>query len=170
MRRLCSRVGRLEKNFLVHERPNNLFVIVFDIIEDQNKVLRVGQWWYQQAPIVAQPYDGVKSLKNVQNIPLRYEIPETFHLLDQLQVVISRLCSSLFLVSGHGFYFDVDNAGVIVNPKGEMKGSAITGPIGKECADLSPRIASAANAICTLDEYGNSHVVFELTIVLSCRL
>ncbi|KAF6169780.1 hypothetical protein GIB67_034172, partial [Kingdonia uniflora] len=40
-----------------------------------------------------------------------------------------------------------DNTGVIVNPKGEMKGSAITGPIGKECADLWPRIASAANAI-----------------------
>ncbi|KAK9726432.1 hypothetical protein RND81_05G214800 [Saponaria officinalis] len=36
---------------------------------------------------------------------------------------------------------------VIVNPKGEMKGSAITGPIGKECADLWPRIVSAANAI-----------------------
>ncbi|KAL8171305.1 hypothetical protein V2J09_023109 [Rumex salicifolius] len=43
-------------------------------------------------------------------------------------------------------YFE-NNAGVIVNPKGEMKGSAITGPIGKECADLWPRIASAANAI-----------------------
>ncbi|KAJ8445022.1 hypothetical protein Cgig2_029216 [Carnegiea gigantea] len=66
-------------------------------------------------------------------------------------------------------YFE-DNAGVIVNPKGEMKGivtvvdmifllgkpgtnviclygSAITGPIAKECADLWPRIASAANAI-----------------------
>ena len=27
-------------------------------------------------------------------------------------------------------YFE-DNAGVIVNPKGEMKGSAITGPVGK---------------------------------------
>ena len=33
-----------------------------------------------------------------------------------------------------------------MNLKGEMKGSAITGPIGKECADLWPRIASAANA------------------------
>eukprot|EP00899_Mesostigma_viride_P023485 jgi/Mesvir1/4320/Mv18356-RA.1 len=43
-------------------------------------------------------------------------------------------------------YFE-DNAGVIVNPKGEMKGSAITGPVGKECADLWPRIASAANSI-----------------------
>jgi len=34
-------------------------------------------------------------------------------------------------------YFE-DNAGVIVNPKGEMKGSAITGPVGKEAADLWP--------------------------------
>ncbi|XP_058078677.1 large ribosomal subunit protein uL14x/uL14z/uL14y-like [Magnolia sinica] len=40
-----------------------------------------------------------------------------------------------------------DNVGVIVNPKGEMKGSAIIGPIGKECADLWPHITSAANAI-----------------------
>lgn len=38
-------------------------------------------------------------------------------------------------------YFE-DNAGVIVNNKGEMKGSAITGPVAKECADLWPRIAS----------------------------
>ena len=30
---------------------------------------------------------------------------------------------------------------------GIVVGSAITGPIGKECADLWPRIASAANAI-----------------------
>mmetsp|Transcript_39790 Transcript_39790/g.98491 ORF Transcript_39790/g.98491 Transcript_39790/m.98491 type:complete len:141 (-) Transcript_39790:146-568(-) len=43
-------------------------------------------------------------------------------------------------------YFE-DNAGVIVNPKGELKGSAITGPVAKECADLWPRIASAANSI-----------------------
>ncbi|KAK9289207.1 hypothetical protein L1049_017681 [Liquidambar formosana] len=43
-------------------------------------------------------------------------------------------------------YFE-DNAGVIVNPKGEMKGSAITSPIGKECADLWPRIASATYSI-----------------------
>merc|ERR1712098_531372 len=43
-------------------------------------------------------------------------------------------------------YFE-DNAGVIVNEKGEMKGSAITGPVGKECADLWPRIASAAGTI-----------------------
>eukprot|EP01126_Amoeba_proteus_P003695 TRINITY_DN1122_c0_g2_i4.p1 TRINITY_DN1122_c0_g2~~TRINITY_DN1122_c0_g2_i4.p1 ORF type:complete len:142 (+),score=18.54 TRINITY_DN1122_c0_g2_i4:231-656(+) len=47
---------------------------------------------------------------------------------------------------GVHIYFE-DNAGVIVNPKGEMKGSAITGPVAKECADLWPRIASAAGTI-----------------------
>jgi large subunit ribosomal protein L23e len=40
-----------------------------------------------------------------------------------------------------------DNAGVIVNPKGEIKGSAITGPVAKECADLWPRIASTAGTV-----------------------
>ncbi|KAJ6554075.1 ribosomal protein, large subunit [Mycena sp. CBHHK59/15] len=42
-------------------------------------------------------------------------------------------------------YFE-DNAGVIVNPKGEMKGSAITGPSQKN-ADLWPRIASNAGTV-----------------------
>ena len=40
-----------------------------------------------------------------------------------------------------------DNAGVIVNEKGEMKGSAITGPVAKECADLWPRISGTAQTI-----------------------
>ena len=40
-----------------------------------------------------------------------------------------------------------DNAGVIVNPKGEMKGSGISGPVAKECADLWPRVSSNAGAI-----------------------
>ncbi|KAJ2784104.1 60S ribosomal protein L23 [Coemansia javaensis] len=43
-------------------------------------------------------------------------------------------------------YFE-DNAGVVVNPKGEMKGSAITGPVGKECADIWPRIASNSGTV-----------------------
>lgn len=43
-------------------------------------------------------------------------------------------------------YFE-DSAGVIVNPKGDMKGSAITGPVAKECADLWPRIASNAGTV-----------------------
>merc|ERR1739847_141265 len=37
------------------------------------------------------------------------------------------------------FIYFVDN-------KGEMKGSAITGPVAKECADLWPRIASNASS------------------------
>jgi large subunit ribosomal protein L23e len=45
------------------------------------------------------------------------------------------------------FIFFEDNAGVIVNPKGEMKGSAVSGPVAKECADLWPRIASASGSI-----------------------
>jgi len=40
-----------------------------------------------------------------------------------------------------------DNAGVIANPKGELKGSAISGPVAKECADLWPKIASTASCI-----------------------
>lgn len=40
-----------------------------------------------------------------------------------------------------------DNAGVIVNIKGEMKGSTITGPVAKECADNWPRIASNAGSV-----------------------
>ncbi|KAJ8126739.1 hypothetical protein O1611_g6899 [Lasiodiplodia mahajangana] len=43
-------------------------------------------------------------------------------------------------------YFE-DNAGVIVNVKGEMKGSAITGPVGKESAELWPRVASNAGVV-----------------------
>ena len=49
-------------------------------------------------------------------------------------------------VNGTFLYFE-DNAGVIVNSKGEMKGSAVTGPVGKEAADLWPKIASAAGSI-----------------------
>lgn len=48
---------------------------------------------------------------------------------------------------GYFIYFE-DNAGVVANNKGEMKGSAITGPVGKECAELWPKISAAATAIC----------------------
>jgi large subunit ribosomal protein L23e len=48
---------------------------------------------------------------------------------------------------GTFIYFE-DNAGVIVNEKGEMKGSAVTGPIAKECAEIWPKVASAAPAVC----------------------
>merc|ERR1719450_1367989 len=47
---------------------------------------------------------------------------------------------------GISIYFE-DNAGVVVNVKGKMKGSAITGPVAKECAELWPKIASNASSI-----------------------
>ena len=50
-------------------------------------------------------------------------------------------------VDGGGFVYFEDNAAVIVNAKGDMKGSAISGPVAKECADLWPRIASAAGTV-----------------------
>lgn len=47
---------------------------------------------------------------------------------------------------GSWIYFE-DNAGVIINELGEMKGSAITGPVAKEAAELWPKIASKAQAV-----------------------
>ena len=47
---------------------------------------------------------------------------------------------------GTFIYFE-DNAGVIVNNKGEMKGSAVSGPVAKECADMWPRVASNSGSI-----------------------
>ncbi|KAJ1670311.1 60S ribosomal protein L23A, partial [Coemansia sp. RSA 25] len=63
-----------------------------------------------------------------------------------MPAVIVRQRKSWRRKDGVFIYFE-DNAGVIVNPKGEMKGSAITGPIGKECADLWPRIASNSGTV-----------------------
>ena len=47
---------------------------------------------------------------------------------------------------GYFIYFE-DNAGVIVTPKGDMKGSAITGPVAKECAELYSKISSNAGSV-----------------------
>jgi len=40
-----------------------------------------------------------------------------------------------------------DNAVVIVNDKGETKGSEIKGPVAREAAERWPRIAAAATTI-----------------------
>ena len=47
---------------------------------------------------------------------------------------------------GYFVYFQ-DNAGVIVSNKGELKGGSILGPVAKECADLWPKIAAAAESV-----------------------
>merc|ERR1711963_122113 len=52
-----------------------------------------------------------------------------------MPAVIVRQRKSIRRKDGVFIIFE-DNAGVIVNNKGEMKGSAIAGPVAKECADL----------------------------------
>lgn len=47
---------------------------------------------------------------------------------------------------GVWIYFQ-DNAGVIINPKGELKGSSITGPVAKEAADRWPKISTTAECV-----------------------
>ncbi|CAD2216653.1 large subunit ribosomal protein L23e [Angomonas deanei] len=63
-----------------------------------------------------------------------------------LNAVIIRQRKSWRRKDGTVLYFE-DNAGVIVNPKGEMKGSTIAGPVAKESADLWPKISTHAPAI-----------------------
>merc|ERR1719371_4174 len=60
--------------------------------------------------------------------------------------VIVRQRKSFRRKEGIFIHFE-DNAGVIVNNKGEMKGSAVSGPVAKECAELWPRIASNSGSI-----------------------
>lgn len=45
------------------------------------------------------------------------------------------------------FIYMEDNACIITNPKGEMKGSQITGPVCKEAAELWPKVSSNSDAI-----------------------
>ena len=63
-----------------------------------------------------------------------------------IPAVVIRQRKAYLRKNGMFIYFE-DNAGVIVNPKGEMKGSAITGPVAKECADFWPKIASNAGSV-----------------------
>ena len=64
-----------------------------------------------------------------------------------MPAVIVRQRKSIRRREGYFLYFE-DNAAVIVNNKGEMKGQNVTGPVAKECAELWPRIASHAGSIC----------------------
>merc|ERR1712134_249191 len=63
-----------------------------------------------------------------------------------MPAVIIRQKKNIRRREGYFLYFE-DNAGVVVNPKGEMRGSAITGPVAKECSDLWPKIAGHAGSI-----------------------
>ena len=72
--------------------------------------------------------------------------PQSSLFLSVLQAVVIRQRKAFRRKDGTFVYFE-DNAGVIVNNKGEMKGSTITGPVAKECADLWPRIAANAGSV-----------------------
>lgn len=50
----------------------------------------------------------------------------------------------------------------IVNPKGEMKGSAITGPVGKEAAELWPVCIS--ERIATREPHTNDSPAYRLQL------
>lgn len=63
-----------------------------------------------------------------------------------MPAIIVRQRKSFRRKEGVFIHFE-DSAGVIVNNKGEMKGSAVSGPVAKECAELWPRIASNAGSI-----------------------
>ena len=63
-----------------------------------------------------------------------------------LCAVIVRQRKSWRRRDGYFIYFQ-DNAGVIVSNKGDMKGNSILGPIARECADLWPKLAAAAESV-----------------------
>jgi large subunit ribosomal protein L23e len=63
-----------------------------------------------------------------------------------MPAIIVRQRKSFRRKEGVFIHFE-DSAGVIVNNKGEMKGSAVSGPVAKECAELWPRIAASAGSI-----------------------
>merc|ERR1712005_6309 len=66
-----------------------------------------------------------------------------------MPAVVVRQCKTWRRKDGVFIYFE-DNAGVIVNEKGEMKGSAVTGPVAKECAEFWPKIASACGKLISI--------------------
>lgn len=57
-----------------------------------------------------------------------------------------------------------DNAGVIVNPKGEMKGSAVTGPIAKE---VRTHACTHAARLPAINCFGHARG-WQLTVALRC--
>jgi large subunit ribosomal protein L23e len=82
-----------------------------------------------------------------------------------MPAVIVRQSKPWRRADGMYLYFE-DNAGVIVNPKGEMKGSAITGPVGKEAAELWP-VSICAFLRVALEHKANATAAY--CIQLRCR-
>jgi len=63
-----------------------------------------------------------------------------------LRAIIIRQRQIIRRYDGSRIMFE-DNAGVIISPDGDPKGSDIRGPIAREAAELFPRVASLASQI-----------------------
>jgi large subunit ribosomal protein L14 len=63
-----------------------------------------------------------------------------------LKAVIIRQKRMFRRVDGTRLCFE-DNAGVIVSPEGEPKGTEVRGPVAREAAEVFPRLASIASLI-----------------------
>ncbi len=75
-------------------------------------------------------------------------VMRNFHDSEVMIGIVSRIHSSPMSSSILIFYVRILILILqIVNAKGEMKGSAITGPVGKEAAELWPRIASNSGVV-----------------------
>lgn len=91
-----------------------------------------------------------------------------------MPAVIVRQSKPWRRADGVFLYFE-DNAGVIVNPKGEMKGSAITGPVAKEAAELWPvrppdPVRGRSNKVLTICSVSPPTPVSSCEVSLSCFL
>ncbi len=62
------------------------------------------------------------------------------------EAVVVRQRRSYHRADGMSIQFE-DNAAVIITPEGDMKGSAIKGPVAREAAERWPRIAATASMI-----------------------
>jgi large subunit ribosomal protein L14 len=63
-----------------------------------------------------------------------------------LKAVIIRQKRMFRRIDGTRLCFE-DNAGVIVSPEGEPKGTEVRGPVAREAAEVFPRLASISSLI-----------------------
>ncbi|XP_024172097.1 uncharacterized protein LOC112178132 [Rosa chinensis] len=88
LQRHFRRIWVRERGFKIQDRPQNRFVISFDLKKDKNKVLKGGTWYFNKAPVILQDYDGLSPLQAIKmetllfwvkitNIPPALEVKET---------------------------------------------------------------------------------------------
>ncbi|KAE8697007.1 60S ribosomal protein L23 [Hibiscus syriacus] len=135
---ILSRTETLLSFDASYEQHNYLIPGIFpvDLIPDGSHVSTSNLQWLIQ--LLAWKIKCVHRCRCIELLTLASALFELLY-LSPTYSKMSTLCISFLEHSSAPF--GPYNAGVIVNPKGE------TGPIGKESADLWPRIVSAANAV-----------------------